>query len=170
MPSRGNDPEGWLAWAERSDAAAWDDELGVGHDRSGLRVEENTFRYRPLERLTVRVGDGALPVEVRRVLAAARRAGVPAVVVPVTDAGWGVPHEAPLSHEEFAAAVAAGRVAGRVRVIGDAPGLHEAAVTRLGSVTVLDGPVLASGRRELLGLLREQAVSRTRHRYGHVHA
>jgi RHH-type proline utilization regulon transcriptional repressor/proline dehydrogenase/delta 1-pyrroline-5-carboxylate dehydrogenase len=170
VPSRGNDPEGWLAWAERSDANAWDAEFGVGHDRTGLSVEENTFRYRPIDRITVRVGVGALPVEVRRVLAAARRAGVPSVVVPAADEGWGVPHEAPVSHEEFAAAVAEGRITGRIRVLGEAPGLDVAAATRLGTVTVLDGPVLASGRRELLALLREQAVSRTRHRYGHVHA
>ncbi|MCZ2263424.1 hypothetical protein, partial [Isoptericola sp. QY 916] len=39
-----------------------------------------------------------------------------------------------------------------------------------GTVTVLDAPVVASGRRELLAVVREQAVSRTRHRYGHVHA
>ena len=170
VPSRTADPEGWLAAAQASDDAAWATEIGVGHDRSGLRVEENTFRYRPIERLTVRVGEGALPIEVRRVLAAAKRAGVPAVVVPDSDSGWGVPHEAPTSHEDFAAAVAAGRVTGRVRVVGNAPGLYEAAATRLGSVTVLDAPVVASGRRELLAVVREQAVSRTRHRYGHVHA
>jgi RHH-type proline utilization regulon transcriptional repressor/proline dehydrogenase/delta 1-pyrroline-5-carboxylate dehydrogenase len=35
-------------------------------------------------------------------------------------------------------------------------------------VNVLDGPVLASGRRELLTVVREQAVSRTLHRFGHV--
>ena len=35
-------------------------------------------------------------------------------------------------------------------------------------VTVLAGPVLATGRRELLTVLREQAVSRTRHRFGHL--
>jgi len=35
-------------------------------------------------------------------------------------------------------------------------------------VTVLDHPVLASGRRELLTVLREQAISRTVHRFGHV--
>ncbi len=169
VPSRGSDPEGWLAWAEASDAAAWEAVLGVGHDKTGLHVEENTFRYRPVDRVTVRVGDGALPVEVRRVLAAARRAGVPAVVVPASDAGWGVPHEAPVSHEDFATAVTEGRLTGRVRVIGEAPGLQEAAAKRLGTVTVLDRPVLASGRRELLTFLREQAVSRTRHRYGHVH-
>ncbi|MFE5338923.1 proline dehydrogenase family protein [Isoptericola sp. NPDC056578] len=170
VPSRTHDPEGWLAAAQASDDAAWAAEIGVGHDKSGLRVEENTFRYRPIDRLTVRVGDGALPIEVRRVLAAAKRAGVPAVVVPDSDSGWGVPHEAPTSHADFAAAVAAGRVIGRVRVVGRAPGLREAAATRLGTVTVLDAPVVASGRRELLAVVREQAVSRTRHRYGHVHA
>ncbi|WP_418276134.1 bifunctional proline dehydrogenase/L-glutamate gamma-semialdehyde dehydrogenase [Isoptericola jiangsuensis] len=167
-PSRGNDPEGWLAWARRSDDAAWAAELGVEHDPTGLQVEENTFRYRPVDHVTVRVGDGALPVEVRRVLAGARRAGVRAVVVPDTDAGWGVPHEPPMTHEAFAAAVADGRHPGRIRVIGAAPGLHAAAAARVAEVTVLDGPVLAAGRRELLTFLREQAVSRTRHRYGHL--
>ncbi|GAA4720475.1 proline dehydrogenase family protein [Isoptericola chiayiensis] len=167
-PSRGNDPAGWLAWAEASDADAWAREFGVAHDETGLAVEENTFRYRPVEQVTVRVGDGALPVEVRRVLAGARRAGVHAVVVPASDAGWGVPHDAPVPHAEFAAAVADGRVSGRVRVLGEAPGLREAAAGRLGEVTVLDGPVLAAGRRELLTFLREQAISRTKHRYGHL--
>jgi RHH-type proline utilization regulon transcriptional repressor/proline dehydrogenase/delta 1-pyrroline-5-carboxylate dehydrogenase len=167
-PPRGNDPEGWLAWAERSDDEAWADEFGVGHDPTGLHVEENTFRYRPVDQVTVRVGDGALPVEVRRVLAAARRAGVRAVVVPDSDAGWGVPHEAPVSHVAFAQAVADGRVSGRIRVVGNAPGLREAAASRPAEVTVLDGPVLAAGRRELLTFLREQAISRTRHRYGHL--
>ena len=33
---------------------------------------------------------------------------------------------------------------------------------------MLDGPVLASGARELLTVVREQAVSRTLHRFGHV--
>ncbi|WP_407316810.1 bifunctional proline dehydrogenase/L-glutamate gamma-semialdehyde dehydrogenase [Isoptericola halotolerans] len=167
-PSRGNDPQGWLAWTEASDATAWAEELAVEHDESGLSVEENTFRYRAVDQVTVRVGDDALPVEVRRVLAAARRAGVRTVVVPEADSGWGVPHEEPVSHAQFAAAVADGRVTGRIRVVGSAPGLREAAAGRVGDVTVLDGPVLAAGRRELLTVLREQAVSRTKHRYGHL--
>jgi RHH-type proline utilization regulon transcriptional repressor/proline dehydrogenase/delta 1-pyrroline-5-carboxylate dehydrogenase len=168
VPSRGNDPAGWLAWAQADDARVWAAELGVGHDPSALRAEENTFRYRPVDRVTVRVGDGALPAEVQRVLAAARTAGVPAVVVPESDSGWGVPTQEPVSHADFAAAVAEGRVTGRIRVVGAAPGLRAAAAHRLGTVTVIDGPVLASGRRELLTFVREQAVSRTRHRYGHV--
>jgi RHH-type proline utilization regulon transcriptional repressor/proline dehydrogenase/delta 1-pyrroline-5-carboxylate dehydrogenase len=35
-------------------------------------------------------------------------------------------------------------------------------------VTVIDAPVLANGRLELRWYLREQAVSRTLHRYGNV--
>jgi RHH-type proline utilization regulon transcriptional repressor/proline dehydrogenase/delta 1-pyrroline-5-carboxylate dehydrogenase len=35
-------------------------------------------------------------------------------------------------------------------------------------VTVIDAPVLASGRLELRWYLREQAVSRILHRYGNV--
>jgi RHH-type proline utilization regulon transcriptional repressor/proline dehydrogenase/delta 1-pyrroline-5-carboxylate dehydrogenase len=35
-------------------------------------------------------------------------------------------------------------------------------------VTIIDAPVLANGRLELRFYLREQAVSRVRHRYGSV--
>jgi RHH-type proline utilization regulon transcriptional repressor/proline dehydrogenase/delta 1-pyrroline-5-carboxylate dehydrogenase len=156
VPSRAAEPEAWLAWATADDARAWA-HLSAGHDPSALAAEENVFRLRPVAAVTVRVGDGALPVEIERVLAAARTAGVRAVVVP-----------AQRSHEDFAAAVAAGTVTGRIRVIGAAPGLRAAAATRLGTVTVLDAPVVASGERELLAFVREQAVSRTRHRYGHL--
>ncbi len=156
VPSRTADPSGWLAWARADDARAWAS-LSAAHDPSGLTAEQNVFRVRPLDAVTVRVGDGALPVEVERVLAAARTAGVRSAVVP-----------AERSHEDFAAAVAAGTVTGRIRVIGEAPGLRAAAATRLGTVTVLDAPVVAAGERELLAFVREQAVSRTRHRYGHL--
>ncbi|HEV6955286.1 MAG TPA: proline dehydrogenase family protein [Promicromonospora sp.] len=157
VPSRETDPAAWLAWARADDARVWSQEFALEHDRSGLGVESNVFRYRPVPGITVRVGSGAQDVEVQRVLAAAARAGVPATVVgPET------------SDEAFAEAVADGRVTGRIRVVGGAPGLRDAAAGRLGSVTVLDGPVLASGRRELLTMLREQAVSRTMHRYGHL--
>ncbi len=152
------DDEAWLARAQQDDARWWRDELGTGRDRSGLAAEENTLRYRPVPHLTVRVGDGAADRHVRRVLSAARTAGVP-VTVSRADSE---PHAA------FAARVAAGEVTGRVRVVGEAPGLRAAAVTRTGDVTVLDAPVVVSGRRELLTVLREQAVSRTRHRFGHV--
>jgi RHH-type proline utilization regulon transcriptional repressor/proline dehydrogenase/delta 1-pyrroline-5-carboxylate dehydrogenase len=42
------------------------------------------------------------------------------------------------------------------------------AAAHASGVVVLDGPVLAAGRLELRAYLREQAVSRTVHRYGNV--
>jgi RHH-type proline utilization regulon transcriptional repressor/proline dehydrogenase/delta 1-pyrroline-5-carboxylate dehydrogenase len=158
VPSRAADPAGWLAWARADDARAWLTEFSAEHDPSALGVESNVFRYRPVPGITVRVGADAPDVEVQRVLAAAARAGVPATVVGQRE----------MTDEAFAEAVADGDVTGRIRVVGSAPGLRDAAASRLGSVTVLDAPVLASGRRELLTMLREQAVSRTMHRYGHL--
>jgi RHH-type proline utilization regulon transcriptional repressor/proline dehydrogenase/delta 1-pyrroline-5-carboxylate dehydrogenase len=150
--------DAWLDAARRSDALAWASEFGADHDPSGLRVEANVLRYRPIPAYTVRVGEGAQEHLVQRVLAAAGIAGVPATV-----SRWGEE-----THEEFARSVRTGMVSGRIRVVGRAPGLREAAAGRLGEVTVLDQPVVFDGRRELLNVLREQALSITKHRFGHV--
>ena len=54
-----------------------------------------------------------------------------------------------------------------VRVLGTVgPELRAAAIEH--GVHLADDPVTADGRRELLHYLREQAISRTRHRYGNV--
>ncbi|MDR1427647.1 MAG: aldehyde dehydrogenase family protein, partial [Bifidobacteriaceae bacterium] len=152
------DPAAWLDEARRSDIATWTLEFGKEHDPSGLRVEANVFRYRPVSAYTVRVGHGAKEHEVKRVVAAARVAGVePAVSERAIE-----------SDDAFASRVASGEISGRIRVVGEAPGLRAAAATRLGEVTVLDAPVTYHGRRELLNLLREQALSITKHRFGHV--
>ncbi|MGY4643159.1 proline dehydrogenase family protein [Cellulomonas sp. URHB0016] len=157
-PDVPQDDEGWLAWASRDDERAWRATFSREHDVTELRVEANVLRYRRVPLLTLRVGDGARPREVERVRRAARTAGVPVVLSHVGDE----------SHEMFARRVRRGAVRGRVRVVGGAPGLRTAAAQHAGEVTVLDGPVLASAERELLTVLREQAVSRTRHRFGHV--
>ncbi|WP_421740897.1 bifunctional proline dehydrogenase/L-glutamate gamma-semialdehyde dehydrogenase [Cellulomonas sp.] len=157
-PDVPQDDDAWLAWARADDALVWADDLSLEHDPSGLRVEANVLRYRRVPQLTVRTGADARAREVDRVCHAARTAGVDVILSDVSGE----------SHEAFAARVRAGEVTGRVRVVGSAPGLREAAATRVGDVTVLDGPVLASGARELLTVLHEQAVSRTMHRFGHV--
>jgi RHH-type proline utilization regulon transcriptional repressor/proline dehydrogenase/delta 1-pyrroline-5-carboxylate dehydrogenase len=157
-PDVPQDDGAWLDWATADDQRAWRDVFSREHDATGLRVESNVLRYRPVPLLTVRVGDGARDRDVERVRRAARTAGVPVVVSRVDDE----------SHDTFARRVRSGAVQGRVRVVGAAPGLRTAAAHHAGEVTVLDGPVLASAERELLTVLREQAVSRTRHRFGHV--
>ncbi len=70
----------WLLAAAGSDAAAWAGELGQEIDRTGLAVESNVLRYRPLPAVTVRAGRGASAVELMRVLLAAELVGTPARV------------------------------------------------------------------------------------------
>ncbi|MDM7831793.1 bifunctional proline dehydrogenase/L-glutamate gamma-semialdehyde dehydrogenase [Cellulomonas edaphi] len=160
-PDVPGDDDAWLAWASADDERAWAETFGVEHDPSGLRVESNVLRYRPLPSLVLRVRAGARERDVERVRHAAVTAGVPVVESTAPDE----------DDAAFAARVASGAVSGRIRVVGGAePALRSAAATRVAEVTVLDGPVLASADRELLSVLREQAVSRTRHRFGHLPA
>ncbi|WP_122824749.1 proline dehydrogenase family protein [Georgenia faecalis] len=175
----------WLRAAVASDEAAATGALAE-RDESGLRAESNTFRYRPLPLLWVRAGEGARPGELVRVLLAARRVGTPVRVSldPGVGAGLRAGGAADAlrrlagavdraeSTTQFTGRVRAGEVTGRVRVVGDGPDvavLAEALAERT-EATLLTGPVLAAGRRELLTVLREQAVSRTRHRFGHPDA
>ncbi len=138
----------WLRAAAASDAAAWRDEFGVEHDPTGIAAEANVFRYRPLPALRLVVGDDAAVRDVPRVRLAAACAGVD-----VLEVGPDVEPEA----------------AERLRVVGTAPEALRRAAAEVGA-SLVDAPVLADGRRELLTVLREQAISVTRHRFGHVEA
>ena len=161
-----------------SDQRAWTDEYGTIKDVSGLGVERNILRYRPVP-VTVRLAEGASPAQLVRTIAAATLAGaslsissaVPVAagllrlfgsvlppldiqsVVVETDARW---------HTRLQSEVRPGRI----RLLGG---------DRLALATVLDGdpdvaiyagPVTTSGRIELLPFLHEQAISMTAHRFG----
>ncbi|HMO11524.1 MAG TPA: aldehyde dehydrogenase family protein, partial [Actinotalea sp.] len=151
------DPAQWLAAARADDLAVWP-QMRRPADPTALAAEENALRHRAVDHLWLRVGAGAAEHHVSRVRSAAATVGVPVTTSTLSDE----------ADEAFARRVAAGEVTGRVRVIGSAPGLRAAAAGRVGDVTVLDGPVLASARRELRTVTREQAISRTRHRFGHL--
>jgi RHH-type proline utilization regulon transcriptional repressor/proline dehydrogenase/delta 1-pyrroline-5-carboxylate dehydrogenase len=178
----------WLRLAVGSDAAAWAGELGREVDRTGLSVESNVHRHRPLPAMAVRAGHGASPVELVRVLLAAELVGTPVRVsldatvasaleltevrVAPTASPAGLRRlndlvDAVESAAEFVTRVRSGTVTGRVRVIGD-DGRTLPPELAGEHVTVVSGPVLATGRRELLTVLREQSISRTRHRFGHL--
>ncbi|NNG19971.1 bifunctional proline dehydrogenase/L-glutamate gamma-semialdehyde dehydrogenase [Naumannella sp. ID2617S] len=151
----------WLETAAGSDAAAYATDLGVEQDPSRLVVEDNVLRYRPIP-VIIRAQADARPVEVLRLLAGAACVGAPAEVTSA-EALPGIP----ATVESDAAFVdRVRRTPGRVRVVGDPAGLAELH-GEIGC-TLLTGPVLATGRRELLTFCREQAISRTRHRYGHL--
>ena len=132
----------WLRRAAELDELAWREEFSREHDLTGLASEANIFRYRPLpEPLPVYVGEGADERDLWRLKLAAERAG------------------ASISEE------VSFRPGGRVRALGAVPEeLYEQAA-EVGAV-ILDGPVLADGRRELLPFLLEQALTVTLHRFG----
>ncbi|MEX0756640.1 MAG: bifunctional proline dehydrogenase/L-glutamate gamma-semialdehyde dehydrogenase [Acidimicrobiia bacterium] len=154
----------WLADAVASDAYWEQFEFGLDHDPSGLVVESNVFRYRARPETVIRAPEGVDPVATVRVLAAAIVAGTPArvssaVPIPGVEAVVESNHAFRSSLSSFEGV--------RVRHIGPAPAdLHAAAWSA--GVDLIDGPVMRSGRLEMLPHLREQALSRTRHRFGNV--
>ncbi|MGO1560308.1 Proline dehydrogenase / Delta-1-pyrroline-5-carboxylate dehydrogenase [Actinomycetales bacterium JB111] len=174
----------WLRAAVGSDASVWERELSRAHDPTGLRSEANVLRYRPMPEIHVRAGADASTAELVRLLLAAEVTGTLVRISLHPDlsavlkaaAADGEPVRRALRRlapavaavetaQEMAERLAGGR--GRVRVLGS----EHAELGDLLADPRFDvsfRPVLANGRRELLGLLREQALSITRHRLGHL--
>ena len=139
-----------------ADAAWWANRYGVEHDPSGLFCEANVLHYRPHPDLVVRVGAGATPVDLERVLAASARCGVEPRVSRATEE----------DDTAFAATLSAHRF-GRIRAVGFvSETVRRAAIAA--EVDLVDEAVTASGRLELRHYVREQAVSRTLHRFGNL--
>ena len=161
-----------LEGAARSDAHWWSSEFAVDHDPAGLFCESNLFRYRPLRGLTVRVGADASPLHLARVLLATAVAGVPPVVSLHPDVSLEPQPALRLVTGATLLIESTAEVLGRL----EPPALGRSAFSApsLGSprsnrpCTSIHRPPVLLGRVELLRYLREQAVSRTLHRYGNV--
>jgi len=182
----------WLRRGALSDAIAWDREFGQVKDVSGLGVERNLFRYRPIPSVALRATADASWHAVLRVVIAGLRAGsrltlsapvgLPAAVRRVlaeedvavfveTDQQW---LERLTAVDVVAAAADADpepRPA-RVRLIGQAESvaaLHTVVAHAVGGdpdLAVYDNEVTTAGRLELLPFLHEQSVTITAHRFG----
>ena len=142
--------------AEASDEYWWKREFSGAHDPTGLFCEANLFRYRPLRGVVIRAGRGATETDLVRVRAAAERCGVPHRVSVIDDE----------DDQAFCDRVG-GLGVERIRVLGEAPIELRESANRAG-IHLADGPVTANGRVELLNYLKEQAVSRTLHRFGNL--
>ena len=180
----------WLRTAAESDAFNWATEFGVEHDKTGLTVESNIFRYRPLlEPLRVRINEGTNARDVLRLILASYTtktaldisanelnaenfAGLSLALQEATNAA---PEEVTeqntyrirtISDKQFAKEIEHTSGA-RIRSLGDTPEELFEAAAKSGSI-IMDQDVLADGRRELLPLLLEQAVSETKHRFGFI--
>ncbi|MEV4686296.1 bifunctional proline dehydrogenase/L-glutamate gamma-semialdehyde dehydrogenase [Microbacterium sp. LWH3-1.2] len=182
----------WLRRGALSDAIAWDREFGQVKDVSGLGVERNLFRYRPISAVALRATADASWQAVLRVVIAGLRAGsrltlsapvgLPAAVRRVlaeedvavfveTDEQW-------LERLTAVDIVAAAADADpeprppRARLIGQAESvaaLHAVVAQAMGGdpdLAVYDNEVTTAGRLELLPFLHEQSVTITAHRFG----
>ncbi len=139
-----------------SDEAAWAGHFSLEHDPTGLAGEANIFRYRPLKLVGVRVGPGSVPAELECVRAAAQVAGCALVISDHTVE----------SDAEFAESLRAAPFR-RVRVLGDvSTEIRQAA--NAAHVHLADDPVTNEGALELRHYVREQAISRTMHRFGNL--
>jgi RHH-type proline utilization regulon transcriptional repressor/proline dehydrogenase/delta 1-pyrroline-5-carboxylate dehydrogenase len=163
-----------LTAAAASYALAWQEHFGREHEPIRLLGERNLLRYRPCRRIMVRAeaATTAGRLALSQALLAARTCGVP-VVISVTDGRPGIwlkeQSDVIAVVETEAELIARLGSGGFERLRALVPIAREAReAAHAAGVVVLDAPILATGRLELRGYLREQAVSRTVHRYGNV--
>ncbi len=162
--------------AERIRSAAgsysywWHREFSVEHDPSRVLGESNVYRYRPHPEILVHC-DGLRDQDLALAMLALKTCGVAAqcsssrgrasTMALVQAAGFDLQIE---SEKNLRA-----RLDDRIpllRAVNPSGELRQAAAAS--GVEVLDRPVLANGRIELLHYVREQAVTETMHRYGNL--
>jgi len=164
-----------------SDEDAWLAEFGVSADASGVGVERNILRYRPVP-VAVRLSEDAPLGALIRVIAAATRAAAPLTVssaVPLPAAlldlfgrQFGpVQVEALTIETDDAFLARASSIAThRIRLIGGSASALASALGGTPDVAIYAGPVTTAGRIELLPFLHEQSVTITAHRFGNPDA
>jgi RHH-type proline utilization regulon transcriptional repressor/proline dehydrogenase/delta 1-pyrroline-5-carboxylate dehydrogenase len=170
----GDEPAAWLRASAASYALAWQGHFGRPHEPIALLGERNLFRYRRCRAILVR-GDAtstAGRLALAQTLLAARTCGVRlAISLEQGEAEpWLTGEEQVAVAVESEAALVERLRAGRferLRVLTPVPVTVRVAAHAAG-VSVLDAPVLATGRLELRGYMLEQTVSRVVHRYGNV--
>lgn len=180
QPSLGYEEFDVLRRSALSDAIAWGNEYGETKDASGIPVERNLFRYRPVPVAVRATADADLGEVLRVVLSAIRSrsaftlsvaSGLPTAIRGVLgDLGVPVFVE---SDDEWVARTAVSDVP-RVRLVGTASSraaLHRTLAVAAGGnpdLAIYSGAVTQAGRIELLPFLHEQAISITAHRFGNL--
>lgn len=160
-------------------AASCSDTFAVHFERisdvSLLHGEENVLRYRTLREVGVWVTHGASAFDVARVAVALATCGCSArwyssegASSPALIADLGMTVLSASEAEEGALIeYVAGGGPERLRVLGECSASVLAAANQR-NVAVIQGPPSPLPRLELIGYLREQAVSTRYHRYGHL--
>ncbi|GAA1448105.1 proline dehydrogenase family protein [Leifsonia poae] len=157
-----------------SDAIAAATEFHVVKDVSGVGVERNLFRYRPVP-VTIRLSEGSGLAPLLRLVAAGTVARSPFTVSSAIKLPRATHHllrergvEIVIENDAaWLARAAAGSLrTHRIRLIGGDAKALAAALGGTPDVAIYANPVTPSGRVEVLPFLHEQAISITAHRFG----
>lgn len=165
------DERRFLERAFASDALAWAEEFGVARDVSGVQVEQNVLRYRPVP-VTVRATNGDTAA-LLRVVGAGILAGAPVTVSSPEPLQRAVAEALRVMDVTYRVDDVAAwqkllrdNAPARVRLLGgDRAEFARDSAGRV-DIALYAQPVVEAGRIELLTFVCEQAVSVTAHRFG----
>ena len=163
----GTEDATWLRACAGSDQQWWEREYGAVHDPSGLAVEANRFRYRPRPEVAVRIERDARPSQALRTILACARAGVDLDISSPGEVPWLAAAGLEVTIEPTVTLIGRLQPWSRIRVVGGFDPEHLPTAHRA-EIDLVDAPVAASGRIELLWYLREQSISQTLHRFGNL--
>jgi RHH-type proline utilization regulon transcriptional repressor/proline dehydrogenase/delta 1-pyrroline-5-carboxylate dehydrogenase len=159
-----------LTAAAGSDAFWNTHEFSVTHDPTALVGEANLFRYRHFSRALIRVSSEISDGDVARLILAATAIGVPFTLSMATERPWLSETGVTVRIESTASLLERfAQIAAEFELIRSPLGevdLKTAAIAA--GMRWADGPVVWNARVEWPVWFREQAVSRTLHRYGNI--
>lgn len=168
--------ESYAYWFQR--------EFGVVHDPSDLHGENNLFRYRPRPYHLVQIvksNPAEFALDLAMIAVACKTTNTPLILnVDVAQAdndiqllewvkAFAKACNATVTTDATKALVGklSSMKGGTMRVIGEFD-RTVFAPAEIGNVPILESDVLANGRIELLGYIKEQSISETIHRYGNI--
>ena len=159
-----------------SNYAYWWKRMRQDRDPTKIVGEDNFFRYIPRKGIVLRIEPHSNPLDALRISAAALTCGAQMEIswsyneTKAAALNWLelVPVLRVIEETEgtFLSRVTQGKMQ-RVRVLEHASPALRTAATQSG-IHVIDAPILANGRLELLHFLREVAISIDYHRYGNL--
>jgi RHH-type transcriptional regulator, proline utilization regulon repressor / proline dehydrogenase / delta 1-pyrroline-5-carboxylate dehydrogenase len=163
-------------YASVANYAYWWKRLRQNRDPNKIVGQDNFFRYVPRKNMVLRIEAHSAPHDALRVCAAALTVGAGLEVSyplhPVQKKGIHWLELSPLlrvfeeTSDEFCERIRSGTIE-RIRLVEPAsPGILEAAAAS--ATHIIDMPLLANGRLELLHYLREVSFSINYHRYGNL--
>lgn len=145
---------------------ALDKYFSLEHDWAGILGQDNILRYLPRKQVTLRVQSSDRMVDIARAVVAAQLCQTPLVVSSETERTLPGAEVIVETDDELARRLSSLEEKAVRLLSAPSETLYEAIADQ--GVSFLRHPVTASGRLELMNVLREQSISYDYHRYGNI--